>query len=66
MFLYVISIDKMAGHLYNALCGKDTQLVTGENNLPIHEGDESFLREVVTPIYQVIQKVEHFSCNLPL
>ncbi|XXG90536.1 hypothetical protein AAC387_Pa12g2277 [Persea americana] len=46
----------MAGHLYNALCGKDTQLVTGENNLPIHEGDESFLREVVTPIYQVIQK----------
>lgn len=58
-------IDKMAGQLFDTLDGKNTQLVTGANILPMHEGDESFLREVVTPIYQVIRKVEHFSCDLP-
>ncbi|XXG90537.1 hypothetical protein AAC387_Pa12g2278 [Persea americana] len=47
----------MAGQLFDALLGgKHTQLVTGANILPMHEGDESFLREVVTPIYQVIRK----------
>ena len=36
-----------------------TSIVTGEHVMPAYGGDEySFLRKVITPIYNVIEKVQ--------
>lgn len=54
----------MAYELHGLLAG-NVSIVTGENIKPSYGGDdESFLRKVITPIYQVIDKVLFIqSCN---
>jgi hypothetical protein len=48
---------QMAYELYGMLAG-NVSSVTGENVKPAYGGDEeSFLRKVVTPIYNVIKEV---------
>jgi callose synthase len=47
----------MAFELYGMLAGNVSPM-TGENIKPAYGGDEeAFLRKVVTPIYQVLEKV---------
>lgn len=54
----------MAKELHGILYG-NVHSVSGENIQPVYQGEESFLRDVITPIYRVLRKVEHFSCHLP-
>lgn len=54
----------MAFELYGMLAGNVSPM-TGENVKPAYGGEEeSFLRKVITPIYEVIAKVLH-ACFLP-
>lgn len=54
----------MAYELHGLLAG-NISIVTGENIKPSYGGDnESFLRKVITPIYQVIEKVLFLSEEL--
>lgn len=49
----------MAYELYGMLAG-NVSVVTGENIKPAYGGeDESFLKKVITPIYDIIFKVTH-------
>lgn len=48
---------QMAYEVYGILSG-NVSLVTGENIKPAYGGDEeSFLRQVITPIYDIVEKV---------
>lgn len=46
---------RMADELYGVLLG-NVHPVSGASVQPAHQGEEAFLREVITPIYQVIRK----------
>jgi callose synthase len=49
---------QMAYELFGILAG-NVSLVTGENVKPAYGGEEeAFLRKVITPIYNIIEKVE--------
>lgn len=49
--------NQMAYELHGLLAG-NVSIVTGENIKPSYGGDdEAFLRKVISPLYQVIEKV---------
>lgn len=62
---WIVWVDlQMAYELHGLLAG-NISIVTGENIKPSYGGDnESFLRKVITPIYQVIEKVLFLSEEL--
>ena len=49
-------LPKMCHEVYNIL-DKNLARVTGSTDLVEGRDDEHFLREVITPIYQVLMKV---------
>lgn len=58
-FFPCISVNKMANELYGIMYG-NVQTVSGQTVQTAYNGEESFLREVITPIYQVMRKVNYF------
>lgn len=56
---------QMAYELFGILAG-NVSLSTGENVKPAYGGDEeSFLRKVITPIYDIVEKVYCINESLP-
>ncbi|KAL5706376.1 hypothetical protein ACHQM5_024553 [Ranunculus cassubicifolius] len=43
-------------HELHGILFSNVHTVSGRHFQPVHQGEESFLREVVTPIYQVLRK----------
>lgn len=50
------TIDQMA-HELRGILYRDVESVSGQTFQPAIRGEESFLRDVVSPIYQVLRKV---------
>lgn len=49
----------MANELFGIL-HSNAHSASGEALQPAYQGEESFLQEVITPIYQVMRKVNNF------